>query len=60
MTMTRQLTVEQEAYYLYLVEHYNTVVILANNEMYGVDSLADGLRMLEAERDYQRMEHGTT
>jgi hypothetical protein len=56
------LTLEQEAYYLYLESRYNFVVVLPDNVMYGADTLEDSLALLSSERDYVKewMPHGAS
>ena len=52
MLETRQpLTLEQEANFLYLADHYPCVVVLLDNAMYGAECFADAARLILAERE---------
>lgn len=56
-----ELTLDEEAYYLWLTEHYPCVVVLVDHAMYGADSLGDAQRLLMLERAWAHEEtyHGT-
>ena len=49
--MGMNLTIEEEAYALYLEATYPVVMILDTHIMYGVDSMEDGTQLMLAERD---------
>ena len=54
------LTLEQEAHFLYLADHFPCVVILPNNAMYGAECLVDAARLVLAEDGLKQEEHNGT
>ena len=50
------LTLEQEAYFLYLTSRWSHVLVLPDNSMYGFDDLESAQRFVRCVRDFKNTE----